>query len=350
MGSSAWRSTSSRAARRPPAARKALLDAFARRPTTGRGRRSPPAATDQAPTYVTGALAYERPPALTDFVAGCAPAAAARRAPAGCSCCGRAAPAAGVGAQGGGRPGHRADGGRPIAPGRGDDRSPADAAGRSGDDGGGAADRREVGQVRARCSASAERQAGRPACASSTNRQAERRSPRRPRREPAGRSAAPAAGARDDRPLLADAAVSAPLKARADRRARRERRRRRRRRVIAALARTSSTPIFDQILKRPDASLALLAAMKDGRSRRQPRPRQRRAAAHASEPAGRAPGGRAPRHAQPGRQGEERHHRRAPAGGREARRRRRRARRSSPAPARAVTSSATSARATSGRR
>ena len=35
--------------------------------------------------------------------------------------------------------------------------------------------------------------------------------------------------------------------------------------MIAALARTPSTPIFDQILRRPDATLALLAAMKDGK-------------------------------------------------------------------------------------
>jgi putative membrane-bound dehydrogenase-like protein len=35
--------------------------------------------------------------------------------------------------------------------------------------------------------------------------------------------------------------------------------------LIGALARTPSTPIFDQIARRPDAVLALLAAMKDGR-------------------------------------------------------------------------------------
>ena len=35
--------------------------------------------------------------------------------------------------------------------------------------------------------------------------------------------------------------------------------------LIAALARTGSTPIFDQIIKRPEATLALLAAMKDGK-------------------------------------------------------------------------------------
>ena len=35
--------------------------------------------------------------------------------------------------------------------------------------------------------------------------------------------------------------------------------------IVAALARTNSTPLFDQILKRPDSSLALLAAMKDGK-------------------------------------------------------------------------------------
>ena len=35
--------------------------------------------------------------------------------------------------------------------------------------------------------------------------------------------------------------------------------------MVAALARTNSTPLFEQILKRPDSSLALLAAMKDGK-------------------------------------------------------------------------------------
>lgn len=35
--------------------------------------------------------------------------------------------------------------------------------------------------------------------------------------------------------------------------------------LVAVLARTNSPAVFDQILKRPDASLALLAAMKDGR-------------------------------------------------------------------------------------
>ena len=66
-------------------------------------------------------------------------------------------------------------------------------------------------------------------------------------------------------PMLADAAVSDALKARiittlgesagSDVDAM----------MIATLARTNSTPIFDQILRRPDATLALLAAMKDGK-------------------------------------------------------------------------------------
>jgi len=34
--------------------------------------------------------------------------------------------------------------------------------------------------------------------------------------------------------------------------------------LVASLARTNSTPIFDQIVRRPEASLALLAALKDG--------------------------------------------------------------------------------------
>jgi putative membrane-bound dehydrogenase-like protein len=35
--------------------------------------------------------------------------------------------------------------------------------------------------------------------------------------------------------------------------------------LVAALARTNSTPIFDQVLRRPEATLALLAAIKDGK-------------------------------------------------------------------------------------
>ncbi|MEO8075771.1 MAG: ThuA domain-containing protein, partial [Acidobacteriota bacterium] len=35
--------------------------------------------------------------------------------------------------------------------------------------------------------------------------------------------------------------------------------------LVAALARTNSTPVFDQLLKRPESSLALLAAMKEGK-------------------------------------------------------------------------------------
>ena len=94
--------------------------------------------------------------------------------------------------------------------------------------------------------------------------------------------------------------------------------------LIAALARTNSTLVFDQILRRPDSSLALLAAMKDGTShRRAARPRQRRAAAHASRT------GRSRTQAaalldslSPAAESQGRRHRGAAAGGREARRRR----------------------------
>ena len=35
--------------------------------------------------------------------------------------------------------------------------------------------------------------------------------------------------------------------------------------LIGVLARTASTPVFDQIMKRPESTLALLDAMKAGR-------------------------------------------------------------------------------------
>ena len=58
--------------------------------------------------------------------------------------------------------------------------------------------------------------------------------------------------------------------------------------LIAALARTNSTLVFDQLLKRPASSLALLSALKDGTDHgREPWPCQRGAPAHASRPPGR---------------------------------------------------------------
>ena len=56
--------------------------------------------------------------------------------------------------------------------------------------------------------------------------------------------------------------------------------------MIGALARTGSTPVFDQIVKRPESAEALLGAMKAGRDHpRAARARERRAAADAPEPA-----------------------------------------------------------------
>ena len=66
-------------------------------------------------------------------------------------------------------------------------------------------------------------------------------------------------------PMLADTAVSDSLKARVITRLARAPAADVDAVMIAALARTNSTPIFDQILRRPDATLALLAAMKEGK-------------------------------------------------------------------------------------
>ena len=121
--------------------------------------------------------------------------------------------------------------------------------------------------------------------------------------------------------------------------------------MVAALARTNSTLLFDQLLKRPEPSLALLAAMKDGTvtpanlgpanvARLRTHPNRQVAQQAAALLDTLSPGG----------EGEE------PTSSRRWRRRsrspatRRRAGSSSPAPARAATSSATSARATSVRR
>ena len=82
--------------------------------------------------------------------------------------------------------------------------------------------------------------------------------------------------------------------------------------MVAAFARSRSTPLFDQIVRRPDASVALLAAI-EGRQVTPATlgPGQRRAAAHAPQSPGRAPGGGAPRHASPAGKAKSRHHRRA---------------------------------------
>ena len=216
--------------------------------------------------------------------------------------------------------GDRPDGRRNDRHGRGDDRGAAEAARRSGDDRGGAADRREVGQggrvqrQRRALRTRARRRARR--------REDERRSPRRARGEPPRRSPASSRSAEtQSRRCSPTQDVSDALKGRiittlgesagSDVDAV----------MVAAFARTSSTLLFDQILRRPDASVALLAAL-EGRHghARDARTGQRRAVARASEPAGGAAGGRAPRYAQPGGEGEERDHRRAHAGNREARR------------------------------
>ena len=188
----------SRAATTRPSARPCSTPSR-RRPTTGRGRRSPPAATEQRADYVDRARSptsvRRRSPISSPAVVPAAlPADAepvARRR--------RGAPAQPRGAQGAVVRGIARMDGRNDCHGRGDDRGPADASRRSGTTAAAlpiVAKWDNGGRVRAR---SAERHGGRPAAPSSTIRQDERRSPRRARREPAGRSAAPGRSPDDDR-------------------------------------------------------------------------------------------------------------------------------------------------------
>ena len=302
------------------------------------------------PSYVASALAYERPQALTELVAGFMPAAA----PGQCrpaARLGRRRRPSGVGAQGRRRPRDRADGWR--------ERSRMDAATTAAlqkllDDPATTAAALPIvakWDKAGAFSASAERY-GRPLVAelgdakTSDDRRAELAA------SLLGRSAASRRGAeRQSRRCSPTPDVSDALKGRiittlgesagSDVDAV----------MVAAFARTSSTLLFDQILRRPDASVALLAAL-EGRTGHagDARTRERRAIAHASEPAGGAAGGRAPRYAQPGGEGEERDHRRAHARGREARRCREREGALHRHVLPAATSSAPSARVTSDRR
>ena len=138
-----------------------------RRPqTTGRDPRWSLPPPNRPPTYVSEALAYERPQALTDFVTACPARGAAR------TCRALLVAAAGSRAGRGRAEGWRrasdcADGQRGDYARRPDHRSPADAARRSGDEGRGAAvvakwDKagalraKADGYVRSRCCASCE--------------------------------------------------------------------------------------------------------------------------------------------------------------------------------------------------
>ena len=147
----------------------------------------------------------------------------------------------------------------------------------------------------------------------------ERRAPCRQRRQPACRSRPPRAGALRDcadavRPRGAGVAQRPP-----DRRARRDRRQRCRCRDDRG---AGAHQLDAAVRSAPEASgfLARVAGGDEGGESHagEPRTRQRRAAAHASEPAGGAAGRRAPRRAVAGREGEERHRRGAAAGDREA--------------------------------
>ena len=166
---------------------QSLLDTFAKATDTWTQSAIVAAATEQVPNYVASALAYERPQALTEFVAGFMPAATPATA-------GRLlVSAAGAGPQASALKatvvrGDRPDGCGNDRHGRGDGRGPAEAARRSGDDGGGASDRREMGQggrVQRQRRAPRTRPARR-----ARRREDERRSPGRARREPPGRSPA----------------------------------------------------------------------------------------------------------------------------------------------------------------
>ena len=258
-GAVRWRSTSGRAAPKTAAERKAALDTFAKATDTWTQSAIVAAATEQVPMYVASALAYERPQALTELVAAVMPAAAPDSAGPLLVSAAAAGPGASALKAVVGRAISRMDGAAIVM-----DAATAAALQKlldeSGDDRGGAADRRQVGQVRrvqrqrravrtrARRASSAPRR--RATSAAPSSRRAS--SPFLQRRAEALGTLAP---------MLADKGVSEALKARiittlgesagsdVDTV------------MVAAFARTGSTLLFDQILRRPDASVVLLAAL-----------------------------------------------------------------------------------------
>ncbi len=243
------------------AERKAMLDTFAKATDTWTQSAIVAAATEQVPNYVVSALAYERPQALTDLVAGFMPAAAPATA-------GRLlVSAAGAGPQASAL---KATVVRGIA--RMDvgtiamDAATAAALQKLLDDPATTAAALPIvakWDKAGAFSASAERY-GRALLAelgdakTSDDRRAELA---------ASLLAVPqrrAEALKTIAPMLADAGVSDALKGRiiatlgesagSDVDAV----------MVAAFARSRSTLLFDQILRRPDASVALLAALKDG--------------------------------------------------------------------------------------
>ena len=328
------------------AARKGVLDSFAAATDNWTRSALVAAATEQAPAYVAEALTYDRPQALTDFVVAVLPAALPAHA-ARLLVARRPARAGRGRAQGQHRASDCPDGRRGDCAGRRDDRALQTLLD----------DPDDKGRARCRSWRSGTRPASlrpRPTAtrqlmlrelgdaAASDERRIDSAG------EPAAGAGAPCAGALRDR---ADAVgrrrCRAALKGRLDRRARRQRRRAMSMPCWStALARTNSTLVFDQLAE-ASGFLARVAGGDEGRDshRGEARPRQRRAAAHASQPSGRDAGRRAPRHAVAGRESQ-----RATSSRRCFRKSRsqvtpRRAGRCSSAPARAATSWGISERA-----
>ncbi|MEP6918745.1 MAG: hypothetical protein ABJC89_24110, partial [Acidobacteriota bacterium] len=245
-----------------PTARKGVLDSFAAATDNWTRSALVAAATDQAPAYVADALTYTKPQALTEFVSAVVPAAlpahaarllvAAAGAPPAASTVKVIVVRAVAGMEGGTVP---------LDP------ATAEALQKLLDDPATTAAALPVvakwdtaGVLRAsadRHAATLLRELG--GTATPDDRRADAL---------AGLLAVPARRAQaltTIAPMLADPAVPAALKGRvitalgdsaaSDVDAV----------LVAALARTNSTPVFDQLLKRPESSLALLAAMKEGK-------------------------------------------------------------------------------------
>jgi putative membrane-bound dehydrogenase-like protein len=264
MGSKALAVYEQARAAATPAQRKSVLDSFAAAADNWTRSALVAAATEQAPSYVAEALTYARPQALTDFVVAVIPAALpdhARRLLIAAAAAGPAAVALKTSIV---RAVARMEGGATAL---NLDAETTQALQKLLDDPATTAAALSIvakwdnaGVLSAKADSHAQLMLRDLADATQSD---ERRADSAASllAVPARRPRVLAAIA----PMLSDPAVPAPLKGRliaalgetpgSDVDAV----------MVAALAHTNSTPLFDQILKRPDSSRALLAAMKEGK-------------------------------------------------------------------------------------
>ena len=262
MGSKALEQYEQARAATTPAQRKAVLDTFAK--ATDNWTRSAliAAATEQAPAYVADAFAYERPQVLTDFVAGIVPAALpahANRLLVAAAGAGSEAASLKAGVV---RAVARMEGGTIAL-----DPDTTQALQKLLDD---PATTAVALPIVAKWDKAGTLRASAESRARALLRDLGDAATSEDRRVDVAASLLAVTDRRQEvlatiGPMLTDPGVPEPLKGRliatlgdnpgsdVDTV------------MVAALARTNSTLLFDQLLKRPDSSVALLAAMKDGR-------------------------------------------------------------------------------------